>query len=440
MENSMNYLKTIPFSEFTLWDVKRFVKEGISSSFPIVDLGKYINQRSEKVKLFDFPEDDFGILGVNNKEGIFDAYTEKGKNINQAYKKVELNDLAYNPYRVNVGSIGWKTLNQVNNFISPAYVVFECLNGLNSEYLYRMFKTDTFNKIINDNTTGSVRQNLKYDTLKSIRIPLPPKEKQDRIVATYNQKITLAERQEEKAKQLEQDIEMYFFEVLGIEKLEKKERKLLRVINYSNLNRWDNTDTFELKSKYEILKVDDIITEISTGTTPLTSRKEYFENGKINFYSPADLTDIMYLDSSARKITKLALEDNKARKFEKGTLLFVGIGSTVGKVGIIRDDFATSNQQITGIKVDENKMNLEFVYYYFNQFKQITTVEKTQATIPIVNQNKILNIPIPIPPLKVQTKIANHISSLKSEIKKLKEQAVENRKQAITDFEKEIFS
>ena len=160
-----------------------------------------------KRQLFDFPEDDFGILGVNNKEGIFDAYTEKGKNINQAYKKVELNDLTYNPYRVNVGSIGWKTLNQVNNFISPAYVVFECLNGLNSEYLYRMFKTDTFNKIINDNTTGSVRQNLKYDTLKSIRIPLPPKEEQDRIIDTYNQKITLAERQEEKVKQLEQDIE-----------------------------------------------------------------------------------------------------------------------------------------------------------------------------------------------------------------------------------------
>lgn len=173
MSREMKILQTIFFSEFYMWDVKRFVKSSITSNHKIVDLRNYIVQRSEKVKLYEFEEEEFGILGVNNKIGVFDAYTEKGSDINQAYKVVKNNDLTYNPYRVNVGSIGWKTENQKNKYISPAYIVFNCKNGLNPEFLYRMFKTGTFNKIINDNTTGSVRQNLKFNTLSNIKIPLP---------------------------------------------------------------------------------------------------------------------------------------------------------------------------------------------------------------------------------------------------------------------------
>ena len=126
----MEILKTILYSEFYMWDVKRFVKSSISSKYDIVELSNYIAERSEKVKLFNFPDEEFGILGVNNKIGLFDAYTEKGKNINQAYKKVKNHDLAYNPYRVNIGSIGWKTQNQKNDYISPAYVVFITQNHL----------------------------------------------------------------------------------------------------------------------------------------------------------------------------------------------------------------------------------------------------------------------------------------------------------------------
>ncbi|MFL0104442.1 restriction endonuclease subunit S [Tenacibaculum maritimum] len=445
----MNYLKTIPFSEFNLWDVKRFVKEGISSSFPIVNLGKYINQRSEKVKLFDFPEDDFGILGVNNKEGIFDAYTEKGKNINQAYKKVELNDLAYNPYRVNVGSIGWKTLNQVNNFISPAYVVFECLNGLNSEYLYRMFKTDTFNKIINDNTTGSVRQNLKYDTLKSIRIPLPPKEEQDRIVATYNQKITLAERQEEKAKQLEQDIEEYLYDILEIEKLEEVKEAKFRTIGFKEVDRW-SVETLgkfskiesKFKGKYELVKLRKLIKNYQYGLSEKSSKEKI---------GPPMLR-MNNIDNSELRLGQLkyiSIDDKTKNKYQldKNDLLFNRTNSKelVGKTAIfnIDDSDFTFASYLIRVKINQKKADINYINYLFNS--SILQYQKDLVSRQItgqanINAQEMQDFLFPYPDLGTQVKIANHISGLKSEIKKLKEQAIENRKQAITDFEKEIFS
>ena len=40
---------------------------------------------------------------------MFDALVEKGRKIKQKYHKVEDNWLAYNPYRIDVGSIGIKT-------------------------------------------------------------------------------------------------------------------------------------------------------------------------------------------------------------------------------------------------------------------------------------------------------------------------------------------
>ena len=68
----------------------------------------------------------FKILGVNNKVGLFDAYTEAGRKIKQPYQRVEDGCLAYNPYRVNVGSIGLKTAGQKHDLISSAYVIFKC--------------------------------------------------------------------------------------------------------------------------------------------------------------------------------------------------------------------------------------------------------------------------------------------------------------------------
>ena len=147
----------------------------------------------------------------------------------------------------------------------------------------------------------------------------------------------------------------------------------------------------------------------------------------------------MYLFNAERNISQKAIDDKKARVFEKNTLLFVGIGSTVGKVGIIGNDYATSNQQITGLNFN-NRIFVEYAYYYFNYFTSVTIKEKTQATIPIVNQDKILNIPIPLPPLEKQKEIAKHISAIKDNIKSLKQNAETLKAEAEKEFEEKIFN
>ncbi len=132
-------LRFIDFADIDLWDVKRYKAGKLKSSFDIVMLGQYINEKTEKLKPQDFPNQEFKILGVNNKIGIFDAYTQPTKEIKQAYKKMDIGCIAYNPYRVNVGSIGMRTNEHKNDLISPAYVVFSCKSELNPDFLYKLF-------------------------------------------------------------------------------------------------------------------------------------------------------------------------------------------------------------------------------------------------------------------------------------------------------------
>jgi len=141
------YLKFVDLINFDLWDTKRYTSKKVISTFEVVTLGSCIKEENKKYKLFEREDEDFGILGVNNKDGIFDAYTQKGKEINQAYKKMEIGWLAYNPYRINVGSIGIKKEENKNDYISPAYVVFSCIEKLLPEFLFLLFKTVTFNKV-----------------------------------------------------------------------------------------------------------------------------------------------------------------------------------------------------------------------------------------------------------------------------------------------------
>jgi len=118
-------MKTIiaRYKNLTRWDVKSFLHI-LQSDFSIEELGAHIYEHSEKENIFNQKEKEFPILGVTNKVGVYLNEYKKGAQIHQPYKKVKAEELTYNPYRVNVGSIGI-VQNEFDDFyISPAYVVF----------------------------------------------------------------------------------------------------------------------------------------------------------------------------------------------------------------------------------------------------------------------------------------------------------------------------
>lgn len=104
--------------------LKEILKKGYL--YPIALLGDLIILNNEKIKPTDFQETEFTVLGVSNQAGVFINEKLKGEDIKQTYYKVYKNQFCYNPYRINVGSIGFCEFDIQNQIISGAYNVFGC--------------------------------------------------------------------------------------------------------------------------------------------------------------------------------------------------------------------------------------------------------------------------------------------------------------------------
>lgn len=140
------------------------------------------------------------VLSVSNTRGFVLQSAQFEREIaskdKNNYKVVRKGQFAYNPSRVNVGSID-QLSERDSGIISPMYVVFECKDSINGRYLYHFLKSDYFLRLIPRFTQGSVRNSLSFDGLCEMKIHIPTIDKQTRyssLLDTIDEKIDLLER------------------------------------------------------------------------------------------------------------------------------------------------------------------------------------------------------------------------------------------------------
>ena len=107
------------------------------------------------------------------------------------YLKVEKFDFAYNPSRINIGSIGMNKFN-FTGAVSPVYVVFSAQKNWNW-FLERYLNLNSTKKQISQLCSGSVRQSLSFEDFASIKIVIPNKkviEKFNEIFLSLNNMLT----------------------------------------------------------------------------------------------------------------------------------------------------------------------------------------------------------------------------------------------------------
>lgn len=435
------FLHFVDFSQFNNWNVKQYVNTNLlKSNFKIEFLAEHLIEQNNKIKPFDFPEKDFAILGVDNKVGIFDAYISKGKEINQPYKKMETGFIAYNPYRINVGSIGLKTEKHQHQYISPAYVVFSCQATLLPEYLFLVFKTNFYNRIIRENTTGSVRQNLSFDNLIKMQIPLPDINTQKALVQAYQDKMAKADDLE---KQANQNFSGCLDEILGIDskKTEYPKSKLI-FVHSKDIDKWGvhqilNPDT-DFSNLYPIRTIQELC-KVGSGGTPSRSQSEYYQ-GSIPWVKTGEVVNDIILDTEEH-ISEQAIADSSAKLYPAGSLIIAmyGQGLTRGRTAKLGVD-ATTNQAcavLSEIKSDEILTDYLWVYL-MNEYDRLRALASGNNQ-PNLNGDMIKNYPVVIPDLEKQAQIASYIQTQKQQQKDSLATASAYRIEALMEFEKAIF-
>jgi type I restriction enzyme S subunit len=448
--NQCSLSKILHFKNMIFWDARRYTVNYFDSPFEIEPLKNHIIHQNLKEKPYKSPGKDFKILGVNNKTGLFDAYIEKGENLKQPYKQVKNGFLVYNPYRVNVGSIGIKTKKHRHRYISPAYVIFSCKQALKPEFLYLIFKTNQLNRMIRNNTSGSVRQNFSFSRLGEMNIPVPDKETQDQLVHHYNDLQSWADRGENQARALEQEIEDYLMKTLGIKIKTLETREGLQFIGYKSFgNRvWSVDHCLNPKtvmedfkeSKYPLVKFGEILKSFQYGISEKSSIKEpgvpiIRMNNIID--SELILDNIKYLQSPFC---------GPGHLLNKGDLLFNRTNSKelVGKTAVFdKEGTYTFASYLIRIRLLAEKANVYFINYLFNSKimrRQIHMVSRQNLGQANVNSKELKNFLVPLPPLEIQRSIALNIKKLKIRIKHLKKGAEQLRSEAIKMFEDELYN
>lgn len=122
------------------------------------------------------------IRSVNKTEGMIPMREQTiGKSIDR-YKLVKPGWFAYNPMRINVGSIcRWHSAEDC--LVSPDYVVFHCKEQLLGEYLDQFRQSRRWTEFMESAGNGSVRVRIYLEDLNRLEIPLPPLDEQKKIVA-----------------------------------------------------------------------------------------------------------------------------------------------------------------------------------------------------------------------------------------------------------------
>ena len=141
------------------------------------------------------------VYSVSNKDGfILQAEQFKDRIVasedTRNYKVVEKNDFAYNPARINVGSIA-RMKQTIKGIISPMYICFKCNEKILPEYLEYFFESSKFTYEMSKRLEGSVRICLSYESMLNIPIELPNKNQQEKIstfLDSLSNKIKLEEK------------------------------------------------------------------------------------------------------------------------------------------------------------------------------------------------------------------------------------------------------
>ena len=347
----------------------------------IVKIGDVISEYSVRNKF----DENIPVYSVTNEKGFCTGYFSKevASKDKSTYKIVPRGYFAYNPSRINVGSVDWQKYED-RVIVSPLYVVFGVSDRLDRQYLLHYLKSDMMLSFIKEYATGSVRDNLKLADLGKFPINLRPVEEQRQIAATLDKIDELIAKRRQQLDKLDELVKSRFIEMFG----EPDENPM----------GWEVT---ELEHQLEIVGG---FAFKSTGFTD--SGIPVLRIGNINSGHFLSVNMVFWPNDPTLARYKMYPGD-----------LVMSLTGTVGKddygnVCILSDEYPEyylnqRNAKLV-IKTTMNKHYLSELLKFSKIKKRLTGISRGVRQANISNRD-ILALCVPIPPIKLQEQFADFV-------------------------------
>jgi len=356
-------------------------------------LGKYIQEYTVKNKCAE----DIPVYSVTNTQGFCKDYfgKEVASKDKTTYKIVPKGYFAYNPSRINVGSVDWQR-NEERVIVSPLYNVFSVSEQLHQQYLYYYLKSDIVRQFIKVIARGTVRDNLKLSMLCEFPIYVPSVLEQENIVVKLDGLQKVIKLRKQQLQKLDELIQARFVELFGEPILNPKE--------------------------WKIVTIGDIALDVRYGTSrPAVEggKYPYLRMNNLTIDGHLDLTDLKYIDIPEDELEKCVVR--------KGDILFNRTNSLelVGKTAVfdLCEDMVIAGY-IIRVRLN-NKMMLPEIFSQYMNHKTLKKILRGMAKGAVnqanINAKELQSIKIYVPNMKLQDEFVtfvNQVNKSKVEIQK----------------------
>ncbi len=399
----------------------------LPEDWQVVRLGDELIEQKQKNR----NEQSLPVYTISNVYGFIlsDEFFEKqvySRNLTN-YKIVEKGDFAYNPYRVNVGSLA---LFRGDNpgLVSPAYTVFRVRSSdrLDPDFLLMLFKSSSLRSEIDRvaMSRGSVRRSLAYKDLSDFHIPLPPLPEQRAIahvLRTVQRAKEATERVIQATRELKKSLMRYLFTYGPVSGEEAVSVPL------------KETEIGLVPEHWKVVRLGEIF-EIQQGKalspkSRIGSRMRPFLRTANILWGRVDLSNVDYMHFEESEEQRLALR--------VGDLL-VCEGGDIGRTAIWNGQIQPCYYQNHLYRLRPNCSDVEPTFYMYWMETAWTILRLyggagNKTTIPNLSQSRLSSFPVPFPSLSEQRTIARVLRTVDKKL-----QVEEARKQALEELFKTL--
>lgn len=327
-------------------------------------------------------------------------------------------------------------------------VISNYQSAFDIEFLYYLLSSSFVFHEFQNEVSGAVVKNLNSEKVSLTIIPLVPLSEQKRIVAKIEEIMPFIDRYAVAYDHLQSyntrfpdDLKKSILQMaiqgklvpqdpndepasVLLEKIAKAKQKLIKegkIKKQKPLPEITEEEIpFDIPESWEWVRLTEL-GYFSSGKTPDMTRKEYWENGTVNWFTSKDMKK-KYLDQSILRITETAAEDLK--EYHPGTILMVvrsGILKRMLPICIMTQS-GTINQDIKAFELFENAMS-DYIYsmlkalepnILLNYTKRVTTVDSLKF------DEFSRQMLVPVPPLAEQKRIVAKLYELLPQIDGLK--------------------
>lgn len=358
-------------------------------------LGKYISEYSLRDNGKGYP-----VFSVTNSRGFCQEFFGKkvASENTSNYKVVPRGCFAYNPSRINVGSVACQNKEDYVS-VSPIYVVFKVSTKINHDFLLYYLKSDYCMTFIKAYARGAVRNNLKLSQLGEFDIPVPPIAEQERIVAELDLLSGIIEKKKAQLKAYDQLAQSIFYTTFG--------------------------DPITNEKGWETQKLGKLALVKTGPFGSMLHKEDYIENG-VPLVNPIHMRDYRVIPDKSFTISEIKAKELSNYLLQENDIIFARRGD-IGRCAVI------DKKQIgylcgTGslfVRFKE-QVNSIFIMYVIrcHSFTNTLIAAAKGVTMLNINSNTVENLGFILPPLSLQREFAEKVEAIERQ-KALVQQSIE---------------